>query len=403
MCSQFFQGLVERNSNAIHQTGGVSRGCSIKECKRTVAAQQSSNITTKDHERNLTTIGNDLAFRTSHVKKECERLSVFVTPNRKVRHIMTNSATKLAYCYIPKCGCTFWKRVIRFLNRDYVGRNVTSPFHIRRLDVHRDQHYNSGTFMSFNVYRHISKRFNSFMFVREPYARLWSAYVDKFYLPDFWSNFQANIRARRHPSKASKCVSDVTFQEFVNLSLETQEPHWDPMHQVCDPCTFQPSTVGRVESFVSDSQYILHRANLSWVMEGYNHHAHVQEELTTLINYNIDLLAVKPYTWKCISKVELFLRLWKAFQINGYLPEYVKPPPLFKTTTTAEFTKIVLDQYRSRPNTPELWRKQRKRFMIDAYKTLSAQALHALKMKYVRDFILFNYNPQPDEIFGNRH
>ena len=27
-----------------------------------------------------------------------------------------------------------------------------------------------------------------FMFVREPYRKLWSAYVDKFLLPDFWHN-----------------------------------------------------------------------------------------------------------------------------------------------------------------------------------------------------------------------
>ncbi|XP_046376591.2 carbohydrate sulfotransferase 11-like [Haliotis rufescens] len=361
-----------------------------------------SPIITKNRERNLTAIGNDLAFRTSLVEKECQRLSVFGTPDNAVRDIMTNMASKLAYCYIPKCGCTFWKRVIRFLNGDYAGRNVTSPSHIRRIETHSSAYSNPNTFMPFSVYRKLSKRFNSFMFVREPYARLWSAYVDKFYLPDFWSNFQAEIRSRRYPSRASRCVSDVTFPEFVSLSLETQEPHWDAMHQACDPCSFQPSAVGRVESFASDSSYILHRANLSWMMDGYDHDAHVQEELTTLINYNIELVAVKPYIGKCISKVGLFLRLWKAFQINGYLPANVKPPPLFRTTTTAEFTKIVLDQYRSRPNTPEVWRKQRKRFMIEAYKTLPSRALHAVRMKYTRDFILFNYNPRPDEIFGNR-
>ena len=32
----------------------------------------------------------------------------------------------------------------------------------------------------------LQKMVNSFMIARDPYSRLWSAYLDKIFLPDFW-------------------------------------------------------------------------------------------------------------------------------------------------------------------------------------------------------------------------
>ena len=45
-----------------------------------------------------------------------------------------------------------------------------------------------------------------FMVTRDPFARLWSAYVDKFILPDFWGHTGIYVvrRFRKNPTAVAK-------------------------------------------------------------------------------------------------------------------------------------------------------------------------------------------------------
>ena len=101
-----------------------------------------------------------------------------------------------------------------------------------------------------------------FMFVREPYSRLWSAYVDKFLLPDYWNVDGVRI-TRRRPGvsrEAAKCGHDVTFAEFVDyvtsVPASKLNDHYGPYHLLCSPCLFLPHVIGKMETFDQDAKYV---------------------------------------------------------------------------------------------------------------------------------------------------
>ena len=94
-----------------------------------------------------------------------------------------------------------------------------------------------------------------FMFARDPYTRVWSAYVDKLLLPNMWLSTGREIVARRANASARSldCGHDVTFREFVEYIVHQSETtgsgrlngHWRPIQYVCDPCQFKPHFVGQ--------------------------------------------------------------------------------------------------------------------------------------------------------------
>ena len=52
----------------------------------------------------------------------------------------------------------------------------------------------------------VAPRSLRFLVTRDPFARLWSAYVDKFLLPDFWGHFGLSVvrRFRKAPTELAK-------------------------------------------------------------------------------------------------------------------------------------------------------------------------------------------------------
>lgn len=104
----------------------------------------------------------------------------------------------------------------------------------------------------------LSERFFLFTVVRNPYARLASAYLDKVAR----GNWAEKIRAKL----GADSPDDITFLEFCRY-LESDgifdNPHW---YRQCDFVSFGPEQlhfVGRVETLKSDLEKILKRVNRS--------------------------------------------------------------------------------------------------------------------------------------------
>ncbi|CAL1543508.1 unnamed protein product, partial [Lymnaea stagnalis] len=111
-----------------------------------------------------------------------------------------------------------------------------------------------------------------FMFVREPYSRLWSAWIDKFWLPDFWMLEAIRLGvALNLPREAVACPKNITFPLFLKYITLPGDPmalnqHWAPYKHLCDPCLFRPHVIGKLETFTRDSRAILDAVNLTWVL-----------------------------------------------------------------------------------------------------------------------------------------
>nr|KAG5712984.1 hypothetical protein BaRGS_021778 [Batillaria attramentaria] len=258
----------------------------------------------------------ELGNRRRKVEETCDRLHHRGT----VRGVFVNADRQLAYCFVPKTGCTFWKQVFAFLNNDTgLKTPVTSPFQIPRLHVHLSASANGKPWRS--VQKQV-EHYHRFMFTRDPYTRLWSAYIDKFLLPDFWKLFGTTILAQRRPLPSKKeiaCGMGVNFTEFVKFSLKTWEPHWVPVSSFCDPCQFRPQIVGKMETYTRDARAALGQVDLDWILEGVDHHKHVRNELEMLVEYNFQVIHKKSpmLARECITEEQLGARLWTAFQYNA--------------------------------------------------------------------------------------
>nr|KAG5696702.1 hypothetical protein BaRGS_012071 [Batillaria attramentaria] len=156
----------------------------------------------------------------------------------EVKEVFYYAPKKLAVCHVQKAGCTFWKRIFHFLSNGTDGRKVKSPFDIDRFQVHFPSENSLKTVQYSNEWfwseeKSLINTFNKVLFVRDPYARLWSVYVDKFLLPDFWLEHGLTIVNQRRDKPRKDCADDITFQEFLTYALTFNfDPHWMPVHRI---------------------------------------------------------------------------------------------------------------------------------------------------------------------------
>ncbi|XP_041374636.1 carbohydrate sulfotransferase 11-like isoform X2 [Gigantopelta aegis] len=338
------------------------------------------------------------------------RDTCLLQPAGRLRRILSHDAYKLSYCAVPKAGCTFWINVFRFLHRETGGVNVSSPFEIPRMITHygarqKMKYYDldsAGDFLPYTF---------RFLFCRDPYTRLWSAYVDKLLLPDYWISEGQLIVARRrkHVGGGEKpCANDISFTEFLKYvtrsRIENLNEHWSPVSHMCDPCRFQPDVIGTMETFARDSRYVLAQRGLEYLMDGYDPVSHVEDEMAMLITYNFNLLA-QNFVDKCSNTRDLARRLWKAFQINGYLPEDAElPVQEMNSATATTFTDLAKRTYRQNPRSSSQIKRQRMKALADAFREVPPKIMEGLKNIYATDFLMFNYDTDPSWMtFNSSH
>ena len=140
---------------------------------------------------------------------------------------------RVAYCEVPKIGCTFWKRFVRFLNKDFPSSgntNIAKPSDLSRHFTHLGGFITTPRVkLGSRSESKLQYMDNSFMFTRDPYSRLWSAYLDKLFLPDFWKYIGIKIirDERQKPNALSlKCGYDVTIPELVRYLVRHPAFEW---------------------------------------------------------------------------------------------------------------------------------------------------------------------------------
>lgn len=268
-----------------------------------------------------------------------------------------------------------------------------------------------------------------FMFVRNPYSRLWSSYIDKHFLLDFWNTegpmiahyFREGDGSRGTYSGdkwRSNCTSgNITFAEFLTYIADTGQrapgklnEHWRPLEYLCDPCVFCPHLIGRMETFREDSALVLRQMNLTWVLNSLDNKLTTLRQLEALTKDNFGYLRGD---WKrdptvyyyCVNNTSLALQLWSAFQMYGYLPNHwTFPMDQFTTQLTEDnFMEIILSAFEllSQEDLKSL-SKQRKLAMESAYRSVPLDVLERIASLYSYEFAAFEYDPRPPGLFGRR-
>ena len=116
------------------------------------------------------------------------------------------------------------------------------------------------------------------MFVRHPFERLLSAYINKFtktYNVYFHKRYGRRIVRRYRENASAQSLrrgNDVTFSEFIQYVLDpltTQSAefnaHWRPCYQLCMPCVVRYDYIGKYETLAQDVRNVLRTLNVSHI------------------------------------------------------------------------------------------------------------------------------------------
>lgn len=252
----------------------------------------------------------------------------------------------------------------------------------------------------------------NFMFSRDPYARLWSAYLDKFFLPDFWYFGRNVVQEVRQPvsEKSKVCGHDVTFEEFLRYVYLHRDDialneHYATVTFNCNPCKHKYDIIGKAETFKSDTDLVLANVGLLGKIEEDPNLDRVGDEISMLTDYNFDVPdALKKYSIPdyCLNNFDISHKLWKVFQYNGYIGENI-PFPAHEMTVLnsrdeykSKLKELIMDQRKLADKaTLYSWKAQRTRTMQNAYNSLPDKVLKQFKEFYSIDFELFQYEKHP--------
>ncbi|MBZ3876489.1 Carbohydrate sulfotransferase 13 [Sciurus carolinensis] len=183
-----------------------------------------------------------------------------------LRHVLVDDTHGLLYCYVPKVACTNWKRVLLALS----GRARGDPRSIPAHEAHAPGRLPSlADFSPAEINRRL-RAYLAFLFVREPFERLASAYRNKFarpYSATFQRRYGTRIVRRLRPRADPDALArghDVRFAEFLAYLLDPRtrrdEPfneHWERAHALCHPCRLRYDVVGKFETLAEDAAFVL--------------------------------------------------------------------------------------------------------------------------------------------------
>ncbi|XP_063790701.1 carbohydrate sulfotransferase 12 [Pseudophryne corroboree] len=263
-------------------------------------------------------------------------------PNKELDHLIVDDRHGIIYCYVPKVACTNWKRVMIVLSESLLDRKgvpYQDPLQIPREDVH-----NTSSHLTFNKFwrrygkfsRHMMKiklkKYTKFIFVRDPFVRLISAFRSKFELEneDFYRSFAIPILTRYSnrtnvPPSAGEALSSgakPSFSQFIQYLLdartEEQKPfneHWRQVYRLCHPCQIDYDFVGKLETLDEDTSLLLRQLNLDSLFQfppSYRNR--------TASSWEEDWFSKIPLEWR--------QKLYKLFEPDFVLFGYPKPENL---------------------------------------------------------------------------
>lgn len=195
--------------------------------------------------------------------EELNHVSLLNSEQRRTldAQVLVDDAHKFMYCFVPKVACSNWKRVIKYMNNKVP--DLETPM---KMDHRKDLVFLHD--FSDEEVQHRLKTYYKFMFVRDPTERLLSAYRNKFgeNIGSYNAKYGPKIIEKfRKPGKLieGSDQSMITFEEFLRFLVDSDtrrmDPHWRPMHELCQPCAMKYDFIGSFEQLSEDAALIINK------------------------------------------------------------------------------------------------------------------------------------------------
>ncbi|XP_036592356.1 carbohydrate sulfotransferase 12 [Trichosurus vulpecula] len=264
-------------------------------------------------------------------------------PNYELNHLIVDDRHGIIYCYVPKVACTNWKRVMIVLSESLLDQGI--PYK-DPLDIPREHVHNTSTHLTFNKFwrrygkfsRHLMKiklkKYTKFLFVRDPFVRLISAFRSKFELEndEFYRRFAVPMLKlySNHtslPTSVSEAFSaglKVSFPDFIQYLIDPRteklapfNEHWRQVYRLCHPCQIDYDFVGKLETLDEDAAQLLQLLKVDKLL-----HFPPSYRNRTASSWEEDWFAKIPLAWR--------QQLYKLYEADFVLFGYPKPENLLK-------------------------------------------------------------------------
>ncbi|XP_046368723.2 uncharacterized protein LOC124143708 isoform X1 [Haliotis rufescens] len=286
--------------------------------------------------------------------------------------------------------------------------------HIRKMLMERTR-TNMDVSITYDRGSKLRKSSTMIAFVRNPYTRLFSGYVDKMYCinPSFWKSVGKSVlrvvRGNASRTGSVRCGHDISFAEFVNYFIYQHDnkqhidSHFMPISEHCKFCETEYTYIGKIETFrddmlsVSDAMGMLDYKTTREAILKYGFHGK-RETISCWVSLVYDR-RVEIETCG-LSFIEGLRALWKTCQIRGMISKEI-PFPLQANDTKITFERFnELAQKAYNASEPSILHEGRNRALRQAYGSLTYHAKVKLRKIFERDFEMFDYDPMPDFVFG---
>ncbi|XP_026773358.2 carbohydrate sulfotransferase 12-like [Pangasianodon hypophthalmus] len=248
-------------------------------------------------------------------------------PLKDLSNLLVDDRHGIIYCYVPKVACTAWKRILIVLSESLKvdGVPYRSPADVPIEKVH------GSSLKYLNAYpKAVMKKkletYKKFMFVRDPFVRLISAYRDKFQSKNqvYYKSVGMHIlrtfgNVSNLPSTVEKAHAAGIIPSFYNfiqfiLSLQAKkdaffDEHWQQINHLCHPCLIEYDFIGKMETIEEDAAQLLRMFHVDNIVD-----------LRPWINSKTEPSAIK--TWFSNIPVEWRRKLYKIYEADFRLFGY---------------------------------------------------------------------------------
>ncbi|KAH3791898.1 carbohydrate sulfotransferase 8-like [Dreissena polymorpha] len=304
----------------------------------------------------------------------------------------------VAYCKVPKVGSTFWTLLFAILDNGVdVGKKLLEN---KRSSVHAGSYSFSSSF-TFLKSAHVP----TILPTRDPYSRLYSAFIDKSHLP---TRIHINYAVLGIQNK-SLCPTDVSFQEFLQWILneakagKSLDEHWAPMYSICGSCEVNARYIVKQETFTNDIGVVLQTLNVSSDKYDFIMHTlegkRIQSSLPGIVATILERSSGAAVS-RCMHWAEVTRRIWRSFQIQGYIREdRGYPQSTFESirnnSDPSLVSDIILAEIFKYTLSSEERKIQRENALRKAYEGISKDVVDAIKDLYSVDFSIYGYSYIP--------
>lgn len=248
---------------------------------------------------------------------------------------------------------------------------------------------------------------------RDPYHRLYSVFIDKYYLLGLLGrSITKALNRKLNRINDGYCGYNITFQDYLDyvvgqaFSGALMNEHYAPVSELCDVCHTQYDIVCSQETLMTDTKFLLNKLRIDSskrksILNDLNKNG-IRDLIYSLVkSYAGDY---KTYYPDCPNPVLLFARTWNTLKYQGYIlsttpfPEETFKSFKYHTEEAENITTIIMDVMATENMTPAMRVEQRRKAMAQAYQEIKQYTLLSIQEVYHRDFELFGYSKEPPQL-----